>query len=148
MLPSIFGSLPFSKNGFLELGNDMPKHASLLSVMKNNGYVTNFFYGGDASFDNMNLFLKKNGTNVYDEKAFTSSYVKMPLSNNGFTWGYGDGEVLRKCNEINASIDKPSCNVIMTLSTHSPFLIIEQDKYQALFEHRMNKLQFTDSQKQ
>ncbi|MDQ2863719.1 MAG: LTA synthase family protein, partial [Bacteroidota bacterium] len=148
MLPSIFGSLPFSKNGFLELGNDMPKHASLLSVLKNNGYVTNFFYGGDASFDNMNLFLKMNGTNVYDEKTFTSNYAKMPLSNNGFTWGYGDEEVLRKCNEVNAAIDKPSCNVIMTLSTHSPFLISEQDKYLALFEQRMNELQFTDAQKQ
>ena len=148
MLPSIFGSLPFSKNGFLELGDQMPEHASLLNILKDDGYVTNFFYGGDASFDNMNLFLKKNGTNVYDEKTFSGDYIKMPASNNGFTWGYGDAEVLRKCNEINASINKPSCNVIMTLSTHSPFLINEQNRYLAVFEQRMNELRFTEAQKQ
>ena len=48
MLPSIFGSLPYGKNGFTELGDKMPKHLSLFSILKHNGYNNNFFYGGNA----------------------------------------------------------------------------------------------------
>lgn len=148
MLPSIYGSLPFAKNGFLELGKQMPAHLSLLNVLKENGYTTNFFYGGDASFDNMDQFLKVNGANIYDEKTFSSAYSKMPPSNNGFTWGYGDAEVLRKFNEVSTGAKNPTCNLVMTLSTHSPFIINDEDKYMQLFEQRMNELQFNDAQKE
>src|SRR5205085_4463090 len=41
MLPSVFGSLPYGKNGFTELGDHMPKHVSLFSVLKQNGYSNN-----------------------------------------------------------------------------------------------------------
>lgn len=147
MLPSIFGSLPFSNNGFLELGDKMPKHLSLLNILKNNGYSTNFFHGGDASFDNMDKFLKVNGTSIYDERTFPANYKKMPASNNGFTWGYGDAEVLTRLNEVTAKMNTPTCNVVMTLSTHSPFLINDQDKYRGLFEQRMETLNFNEAEK-
>lgn len=97
MLPSIFASLPFAKNGYLELGDKMPPHLSLFNILKRSGYTTNFFYGGDASFDNMDKFLQVNGANIYDEKTFSPAYKKMP-STNGFTWRYGDEEVLSKLN--------------------------------------------------
>ena len=148
MLPAIFGSLPFGKNGFLELGNDMPAHLSLLNILKRNGYTSNFFYGGDASFDNMDIFLKMNGTNIYDGKTFSASYNKMPSSNNGFSWGYGDEEVFRKYSEATTKIKAPTCNIVLTLSTHSPFLINEQDKYLQLFEQRMQALEFSEAQKE
>ncbi len=148
MLPSIYGSLPFGKNGFLELGKQMPGHLSLLNILKANGYTTNFFYGGDASFDNMDQFLKVNGTNIYDEKTFSSAYSKMPAGNNGFTWGFGDAEVFRRLNEVNAGAKDPTCNLVMSLSTHNPFIINDEDKYLALFEQRMNDLQFNEAQKE
>ncbi|MDE3212991.1 MAG: sulfatase-like hydrolase/transferase, partial [Bacteroidota bacterium] len=147
MLPSIFGSLPFGKNGFLELGSQMPPHQSFLRILKDQGYSTNFFYGGDGSFDNMNLYVTMDGGNVYDEKTFDPTYSKMPSSNHGFTWGYGDSDVLNRCYEVSKGIGKPFCDVIMTLSTHSPFLIAHQDYYRQLFEDRMNALHFTDAQK-
>lgn len=147
MLPSIYGSLPFAKNGFLELGDQMPAHLSLFSVLKNNGYSNNFFYGGDASFDNMASFVKINGAGVYDEKTFPLSYVKMPANNSGFTWGYGDVALLQRLNEASAQIKAPYCDAAMTLSTHSPFITNEQDEYRAVFEERMQELQFTESQK-
>ncbi|MEO8821458.1 MAG: glycosyltransferase, partial [Ginsengibacter sp.] len=78
MLPSIYASLPFGKNGFLELGKQMPEHLSLFNILKENGYKTNFFYGGDASFDNMSMIVKMDGGNVFDEKTFSSDYIKMP----------------------------------------------------------------------
>ncbi len=146
MLPSIFGSLPYGKNGFTELGERMPKHVSLLSVLKQNGYSSNFFYGGNSSFDNMDKYLNMSGANIYDEKTFSTSYHKMP-SENGFSWGYGDAEVFGKCNEISGKQKSPTCNIIMTLSTHNPFLINEQDKYNELFETQMQTLHFKDEQK-
>jgi peptidoglycan-N-acetylglucosamine deacetylase len=148
MPPSIFGSLPFGKNGFLELGDKMPAHFSLFNVLQKNGYSSNFFYGGNASFDNMNKFMKMNGANLYDEKTFSSGYTRMPQSNSGFSWGFGDGEVFRRYNEATGKIKSPSCNVVLTLSTHSPFLINEEDKYLQLFEQRMQALGFSEAQKE
>lgn len=147
MLPSIFGSLPYGENGFTELGDKMPKHLSLFSVLKQNGYASNFFYGGNSEFDNMNKFVKMDGGNIYDEKTFAAGYKKMPLSNSGFSWGYGDEEVFKRYTEATSQMRSPTCNVVMTLSTHSPFLINDQDKYLQLFEQRMQTLQFTDDQK-
>ncbi len=129
MLPSIYASLPFGKNGFLELGDQMPAHNSLFNILKENGYTCNFFYGGDANFDNMGKFVKMDGGNVYDEKTFSDKYVKMPKSESGFTWGYGDDQVLAKLNEVNKNEKGPTLNAVMTLSTHSPFIVNEQDKY-------------------
>jgi cellulose synthase/poly-beta-1,6-N-acetylglucosamine synthase-like glycosyltransferase/phosphoglycerol transferase MdoB-like AlkP superfamily enzyme len=148
MLPSIYASLPFGKNGFLELGNQMPAHLSLFNILKENGYTCNFFYGGDASFDNMGVFVKMDGGNVFDEKTFSSDYIKMPKSESGFTWGYGDDQVLSRVNEENSKTTGPVLDAVMTLSTHSPFLVNGQDKFLQQFEQRMQELNFTEAQKE
>ena len=147
MLPSIYGSLPFGKNGFLELGKEMPSHYSLFNILKANGYETNFFYGGDASFDNMNLMVKMDGGKVFDQKTFSSSYIQMPKNSSGFTWGYGDDQVFKKVNEETIKAAGPVFNAIMTLSTHNPFLINNQQKYLEQFEDRMRQLNFTEAEK-
>ncbi len=146
MLPSIFASLPFGKNGFLELGDQMPAHNSLFNILKENGYTCNYFYGGDATFDNMGKFVKMDGGNVYDEKTFSDKYVMMPKNESGFTWGYGDDQVLAKLNEVNRNDKRPTLNAVMTLSTHNPFIINEQGKYLGLFEKRMQQLHFTEAE--
>ena len=148
MLPSIYGSLPFGKNGFLELGKQMPAHLSLFTILKQNGYQCNFFYGGDGKFDNMDQFVSMDGGAVYDEKSFSAKYVKMPKNENGFTWGYGDDQLLEKLNEVNQRVQGPTLNAVMTLSTHSPFMVTDQDKYLTLFEQRMEQLHFTEAQKE
>jgi cellulose synthase/poly-beta-1,6-N-acetylglucosamine synthase-like glycosyltransferase/phosphoglycerol transferase MdoB-like AlkP superfamily enzyme len=147
MLPSIYGSLPFSKNGFIELGDQMPAHLSMINILNKNGYKSNFFYGGDASFDNMDKFLKMDGANIYDEKTFPAGYPKMPSYSSGFTWGYGDEEVFKRLNEVSRNEQSPAFNMVMTLSTHNPFLVDHQDQYLQMFEQRMQRLQFSDAQK-
>jgi uncharacterized sulfatase len=148
VLPSVLGSLPFAKNGFLELGNNMPVHLSLLSLLKYNGYHTSFYYGGDARFDNMATFLNKNAIDeLNDEKSFPAGYVKLPAPN-GFSWGYNDKELFRHYlvtrDEKNTT---PQLSVVLTVSTHSPFAINEEDKYLQRFEERMNQLGFNDTRK-
>jgi len=148
VLPSLLSSLPFAKNGFAELGASMPKHLSLLNILKNNGYNTSFYYGGDSHFDNMDAFLQKNSiTTINDEKTFPAGYTKMP-EQNGFTWGYGDKELFRRFFETNVAPQQPYISVVMTASTHNPFLINEQDYYLQRVEQRMTELGFDDIKKQ
>lgn len=128
VLPSLMASLPFSKNGFLELGDKMPPHASLYSLLKFNGYTTSFYYGGDASFDNMSLFLKKNHVDeLRDIQSFPGGYVKLPAVN-GFTWGYNDKELFRHYLATRADEESksPELNVILTVASHNPFLVNDQ----------------------
>ena len=148
VLPSVLGSLPFAKNGFNELGDEMPQHLSLMSLARHNGYRTAFFYGGDSRFDNMNLYLKKDAVNnIYDEFTFPSGYKKLPASN-GFTWGYGDDELFRRYLQLLPQEDnQPELNVLFTVSTHSPFLLNDQEKYNPLFEQRMDQLRFSAEKK-
>jgi len=144
VLPSFTGSLPFGKNGFNELGENMPEHLSLLSLLKHNGYNTSFYYGGDSHFDNMDVFMKKNKIDtINDENTFPSGYEKMPGEN---SWGYGDKELFRRYFETNVK-PQPYANVVLTVSTHSPFFINQQDAYMQRFEQRMNELGFDENKK-
>jgi cellulose synthase/poly-beta-1,6-N-acetylglucosamine synthase-like glycosyltransferase/phosphoglycerol transferase MdoB-like AlkP superfamily enzyme len=148
VLPSFLGSLPFGKNGFNELGENMPQHLSLLSLLKHNGYNTSFSYGGDSRFDNMNVYMQKNNVNsINDESSFPSGYIKMPPSQSGFSWGYGDKELFRRFLETKENPQQPFASVVLTVSTHSPFGINEQETYLQRFEQRMNELGFDDQKK-
>lgn len=143
VLPSMFASLPFSKNGFMELGNAMPEHLSLLRIAKQNGYRTSFFHGGDLSFDKMDIFLKRQkidlmvGLNDYPQ-----NFKTMPKSSNGFTWGYGDKEVFRNYFLVKDQEKKsaPRIDVFLTLSTHNPFKIDNQQYYIDLFYKRLQSI--------
>ncbi len=149
LLPSLLSSLPFALNGFTELGNAMPEHLSLLNILNKNGYQSSFYYGGDAHFDNMDVFLRKNKiSSINEEKTFPAGYTKMPASEGGFTWGYGDRELFRRFFERMNQTRKPSLNVLLTVSTHSPFTINEQEIYLQRFESRMEQLGFSESLKE
>lgn len=148
VLPSVMGSLPFAKNGFEELGENMPAHLSLFNLLQKNGYATSFYYGGDARFDNMSTYLSKNKIgSINDMASFPSTgYTKMPAQN-GFTWGYGDKELFRYFLQNQKDTTKPGLHVILTVSTHNPFLINEESSYLDKFERRMTELGFTESAK-
>lgn len=145
VLPSVLGSLPYGAHGFSELGNNMPPQLSLISLLKYNGYTSGYNYGGDSHFDFMDVFMQRQGVNaVNDIKTFGAGYQKMPQSASGFSWGYGDKELFRHYFEkINARKKAPFVDVILTVSTHSPFLINEQDYYLQKFENRMAQLQLS-----
>jgi phosphoglycerol transferase MdoB-like AlkP superfamily enzyme len=149
-LPSVMGSMPYAKNGILEMGDHMPAHLSLYSLLKSNGYHSSFYYGGDAAFDNMNFFLKRNSVDeIADLKTIPANYTKLPAKGNGFSWGYADDQIYTYYLNNNASngVRKPEISVILTVATHDPFLISNQSKYLKAFEQRMNFLGFDESKK-
>ena len=142
VLPSLLGSEPFAQNGFLELQEKMPKQLSLLNILQKNGYSNSFYYGGDASFDNMSGYLKLNKTtNILDEKSFPNSYSKLPEFG-GFSWGYADADLYDYY--LNKSTDDtlaaPRLDVLLTVTTHSPFKLKDQAKYNELFESHLTTL--------
>ncbi len=149
VLPSILGSLPFAENGFMALSNKMPQQHSLINLLAYNGYRTSFYYGGDSDFDNMKEYLELNKIDVIqDLESFSHGYKKLPAKN-GFSWGYNDKEIFR--NYLNTKLDdstgKPELNILLTLASHSPFVTDEKQKYSALFENRMEFLQFDEGRK-
>lgn len=149
VLPSVLGSLPFGKNGFNEMGTAMPEHISLSSILARNGYETGFYYGGDAHFDFMDDYLRKAGIDkIQDIKSFGPGFQKMPSSASGFSWGYGDQELFRKYfADLEKQSKAPYLHVLLTLSTHSPFLVNNQQQWIDRFEKRMTQLDMNESTK-
>jgi phosphoglycerol transferase MdoB-like AlkP superfamily enzyme len=147
VLPSILGSLPFGQQGFADLGTQMPDHLSLPGILKKNGYESAFYYGGNAQFDNMSTFLRKEGVaRIMDEPTFGAGYQTMP-GVNGFTWGYGDKELFRHFLAVNSPTDtQPKLQVLLTVSTHDPFRINEQERYLKKAEQRFAALNLTPDQ--
>jgi len=149
VLPSILGSLPFGQQGFSDLGAQMPDHLSLPGILKKNGYTSAFYYGGSAKFDNMSAFLRKEGVaRIVDEPTYGAGYQKMP-GVNGFTWGYGDKDLFRHYLAVNSPTDtQPKLQVLLTVSTHDPFRINEQDRYLQKAAQRFATLNLTPDQQQ
>ena len=149
VLPSLLGSLPLAEKGFMELGSEMPEHHSLISILKTNNYKTRFFYGGDAGFDKIAEFLERQKTDeIIDENFFPDSYSKSESNNEGFTWGYSDGDVFRfSLTKINAESDSSYLSIYLTLSTHEPFLPSNKKYYESLFLKKLSESDFSDEKK-
>ncbi|PKP18664.1 MAG: hypothetical protein CVU05_13110 [Bacteroidetes bacterium HGW-Bacteroidetes-21] len=127
-LPAIFSSLPLSKEGFISMGTDMPLHNSLIHNLKNNDYVTRYYYGGWGAFDNMSLFFcRQNGD--YFLQNFGNKFSKMD-DDGDFCWGYGDKELAERSFEVVDSMkNSPSLDIYLTLTNHMPWEFKGQDYY-------------------
>ena len=145
-LPSILASLPFAEKGFNDLGQRMPKHLSLMSILKHNGYRIKFYFGSDLDFDNERLFLRRQGVDVMvgiDD--YDKNYAKSP----GTSWGYPDRELMRKALEMDRrDSQQPYISFVQTMSMHTSYSVPDQGKYLKLFEERMNRLGFDEAQKE
>jgi len=148
VLPAVLGSLPFGSNGFLDLDKKMPNHFSLFNLLQQQNYNTGFYYGGNAAFDNMEQLLQKNNVNsIADEKTFPATYKKLPADETGFCWGIGDKELFRRFFETQKNEGSSYIDVLLTVSTHSPFRINDQEYYLKRFEERLSVLNFDENEK-
>lgn len=92
---------------------------STASIFKQKGYNINFFYGGDAYFDNMEDFFSGNGYHVIDKKTFATNEIT--FSN---IWGVCDEDMAKKAISLmnkEALTGKPFFNHWMTVSNHRPY---------------------------
>ena len=85
-------------------------------MFKDNGYTTEFIYGGDSNFDEMKSFFIGNGVDhFYDEPTFTN-----PVFTN--EWGVSDEDLIKKANEVFKSHGaKPFFAIMLSTTSHHPF---------------------------
>ncbi len=139
VLPSLMGSLPFGKSGFMEL-EKYPNKLTLYSILKNNGYHTSFYQGTNSSFDNVDRFLlSENVDYVLDKSGFGNQYEMQEEDAAGSSWGYPDLELFKKSMSIPRAAEQPRMEVYMTISTHEPFLPPKQDYYEGQVEKILAK---------
>lgn len=105
--PSVV-KLSLSQTGFFSI-------AGLLAAQ---GYHTEFIYGGEADFDNMQGFFRGNGfQSVIEQKDFESpSFVS--------SWGVSDGDLFDKTHErlqLFHERGQPFFTLAFTSSNHAPF---------------------------
>lgn len=151
VMPSTFASLPYGEKGFMTLAEDTayPGFTSLPEIIKNEGYLNNFFYGGWVNFDKMNIFLDSlQFDNVLNDKKFGDKYQKIQKSERGLTWGYPDHAVFQRAMEIIDTLpQQPRLDVYMTLSMHSPFFPPQEEKWRKQVHRRLEKLHLNEDEK-
>tara|TARA_R110002074_G_scaffold168791_1_gene330249 strand:- start:14631 stop:16961 length:2331 start_codon:yes stop_codon:yes gene_type:complete len=130
VLPSLLGSLPFGKSGFMEL-EEFPNKLTLFSVLKNNGYHTSFYQGTNSSFDKVDRFLNSESVDfVLDKSGFGVNYQQQAEDAAGSSWGYPDKELFKKSISLPREENQPRLEVYMTISTHEPFIPPSQEYYE------------------
>lgn len=128
VLSAIFGSLPYEQVWNFTDGY-VPNHYSLIRYLKENGYFSNFFYGGDLEFTNYQGFLEREGVD-YTLLTFEQNRRQKKNANTLYKWGYPDGDLFQDSFKVLDSFPHtPRLDIYLTLSTHYPFMIPSQQKY-------------------
>ncbi len=142
VIPSLLGSLPFGKSGFMEL-ESYPNKLTLYGILKNNGYHTSFYQGTNSSFDNVEKFLRSENIDfVLDKSGFGKNYQKQAEDAAGSSWGYPDLELFKKSMSFPRQAAQPRMEVYMTISTHEPFIPPRMDFYSGVVKKCMLKGNF------
>lgn len=143
VLPSLLASLPYGKSGFMEEAN-IPNHTSLPQLLKQNGYRTAFYYGGDVTFDGQKRFLTGEGVDaIIDQTNYGPEYQKLPENDGGFTWGYGDDALFKNSLSYISKTKQPYFNTYLTVTTHEPFVINNPERYEGQFAQYAKSTQHT-----
>ncbi|MEI8256843.1 MAG: LTA synthase family protein, partial [Deltaproteobacteria bacterium] len=143
MLPSLFGSLPFAEQGFSALGERMPQHTTLLSVLTSAGYRLRFFSGFDAAYDDERAFLERQGVDtLLDRTSFGPGYPRTEQ------WRYDDAELVSLALSAEARDDRePFVDIIQTITMHDPYRFSGEDRYRAEVETRLDRIGIADAQR-
>ncbi len=141
VLPTVFGSLPFGDNGMAALGERMPRHASLLSILKEQGYHLRYYSGSNLEFDNQGVFLRREGV-----ESFVSETDYKPRYRRSNYWGYDD-RALMETTIAHQRDDarQPSVRIIQTASTHDPFTFPGKPAYLRKVGERLAALGIAES---
>jgi phosphoglycerol transferase MdoB-like AlkP superfamily enzyme len=103
------------------------------SVFKSKGYDSNFFYGGDGYFDNMNAYFGGNGFTIYDRGrgSMLNDAIKTTRNNIADSevtfenaWGICDEDIFNKMLSVadkQYTAGQPFFNFVMTTSNHRPY---------------------------
>jgi len=130
IVPSITGGLPYGKLGFT-LIDQYPNHLSLMSILKQNGYFTTFYYGQGSWFHHKGSFFKFNNIDlIIDYSTFDDSFKKIIVGEDNYFWGYNDKDLFTRSLMCVDSLNKvPRLDLYFSGSMHTPFVIADEEKY-------------------
>ncbi|WP_404394928.1 LTA synthase family protein [Pseudoalteromonas phenolica] len=116
----VTGFLPSPSRAVVKLSKSQKHFFTLAEVLTQNGYTTQFLYGGESHFDNMKSFFLGNG--FQDIVDFQN--IKEPKF--VASWGVCDEDLFAQADkELSklASTNKPFFSLIFSSSNHDPFEI-------------------------
>lgn len=143
VLPSLFNSAPFAREGFTALGARMPPSPGLFKLLREQGYHTAFYNGTDTGFDHEREFMQLQGVQkLVDKTTFGPGYTLNPFSD----WGYPDKELVSRVLADSAQQPTPFLLAMQTISMHTAYKFPGQDAYLARFEQRLRELHIPDGE--
>ena len=114
----VAGFAPTPAQSTVKLSNSQHNFSTLASILKKQGYHTQFIYGGEAHFDNMRSFFTGNG--------FSDIVDFAKINNPQFvgSWGASDEDLFHAAHQQLQQLHQqgqPFFSLIFTSSNHEPF---------------------------
>ncbi len=136
VLPAVLTSIPNPPNGIMLQTDNFPRHWSLMALLKSH-YYSRFYCGVDLEYSNMKGYMNYLQTDYQVNqwnKGFSTTIngVENP-------WGHSDDQLFEQSwtDLPKQQIGKRSrLDVFLTISTHTPFMIPNKEKYISLLKDR------------
>jgi hypothetical protein len=110
-------------------------------LLQGHGYSLRYFTGTGLAFDHQGDFLAASGVkSFWSERDFVAPARKLS------EWGYSDADLLQAVAQ-SPMPKAPSVTVVQTMSMHTPFVVLQPEKYLQQFESRMDTLGLTQAQR-
>lgn len=111
----VAGFPPTSAPSTVKLARSQRDFFTLASFLRDKGYTSTFFYGGESHFDNMRSYFLGNGFDrVIDQNDFGADVFRG-------TWGVADGPLLDAAHRAFTQANGPFFGLVFTSSNHAPF---------------------------
>jgi len=114
----VAGFMPTPAQSVVKLSNSQQGFTTLASILQQQGYQTQFVYGGEAHFDNMRSFFTGNGFgDVVD-------YPQIKAPKFVGSWGASDEDLFHTAHQQLMQMHatgKPFFSLIFTSTNHEPF---------------------------
>ncbi len=113
---AIFSGYPSQPTtSIIKFPNKTENLPGLPKTLKNHGYTTHFYYGGDVNFSNYKSYLLNVGIDRF------ISLDDFPSSKRISSWGVPDEYLFERVSEDISSLDEPYFLSLFTLSSHPPY---------------------------
>jgi phosphoglycerol transferase MdoB-like AlkP superfamily enzyme len=114
----VAGFAPTPAQSTVKLSNSQHNFSTIASILKKQGYHTQFVYGGEAHFDNMRSYFTGNGfSDIVD-------FTRINKPTFVGSWGASDEDLFRTAQTQLQQLHqqgKPFFSLIFTSSNHEPF---------------------------
>lgn len=115
----VTGFQPTRSSSVIKLEGAQRNFFTLARALREQGYRTEFIYGGDASFDNMRRFFLNNGFDrVIDQRDL------QPVAGFSTTWGVSDEDLYARVHDevtTHYRDGKPFFTLVFSTSNHPPY---------------------------